>query len=441
MTLTFRLIATSFAWVLLTLIVTAALLVLLFHGHIEKRFDAALNDHMEELVAASDYSATGELDMTWRPSDPRFNRPHSGWYWEIRNSRGSLARSGSLWRDSLGVEWPAGDGSRRIMEFTGPEGERLHGLIASVTFPRATEPLLFVVAGPADDIDEDIHLFTIQVTVTLAVLGLGLLLAVWFQVRFGLRPLVELQRALSDIRHGRAERMPEDFPQEVRPVVDELNALLDHKAALLQRARTQAANLAHALKNPLTVIRNEAAGIEGESAAVIRRQVDAMNANMDRYLSRTRVAGTAGVLGVHTPVRQVVEDLCFYMQRLYREREIHIDRKVSGHCSFRGEEQDLEEMLGNLIDNACKWANSRVRITVECESDKLVIRVEDDGEGIPEALRGHAIERGRRLDEQVPGTGLGLDIVRDIAELYRGSLRLERSGLGGLGVSLELPAA
>lgn len=438
--LTYRLIATSFVWVGAALLVTAVLLVLLFRGHIEKHFNGSLQDHLEELVSASDMSPVGVLQMTWRPSDPRFNRPHSGWYWEIQQSGVSVARSDSLWRDALEVAEPDVDDIARIQKIEGPEVEPLQALVQGINFPQSDHPLLYVVAGPVAEIEEDVRAFTIQVAITLAVLGIGLLLAVWFQVRFGLQPLKALQQALGDIRHGKAERLPQSFPEEVQPVVSELNALLDHNAVLLERARTQAGNLAHALKNPLTVIRNETKTIEGDQGRIIRRQTDAMAASMDRYLSQIRVAGTAGVLGARADVQAVVKDLVYYMKRLYRQREVEISHTLAADCWFRGEAQDLEEMLGNLIDNACKWASSSVNINAECANERLVIVVEDDGAGIPELQRQEVIKRGRRLDEKVPGSGLGLDIVRDIAELYRGSLYLGQSEQGGVSARLELPA-
>jgi len=438
--LTLRLIATSFAWVGVTLLVSAVLLVVLFRGHIEQRFEALLLDHLEELVSASELTPEGTLQMTWRPSDPRFNRPHSGWYWEILQSGVSVARSDSLWRESLKVTEPRIDGISQIQKFSGPEDEPLQVLVQDITFPEVEKPLLFVVAGPVANIEDNVWAFTVQVAITLTVLGIGLLLVVWFQVRFGLRPLQALQRALGDIRKGKAQRLPENHPTEVEPVVSELNGLLDHNKALLERARTQVGNLAHALKNPLTVIRNEAKSIENERGRVIREQTAAMANSVDRYLSQARIAGTAGVLGARADVKAIIEDLSFSMERLYQERDIEIQCSGLEGCWFRGEAQDLEEMLGNLMDNACKWARSQVLVRAECAKDRLLIVVEDDGPGIPEQRQVEVLQRGHRLDEKVPGSGLGLDIAKDIAGLYRGSITLDRGSSGGLRVKLDLPA-
>ncbi|MCP4284569.1 MAG: HAMP domain-containing histidine kinase, partial [Gammaproteobacteria bacterium] len=301
--LTLRLVFTSFAWIGTTLLVTAVLLVTLFREHIEHRFETLLFDHMEELVAATELTPQGALQMTWRPSDPRFNRPHSGWYWDILQSGVSVARSGSLWKEQLKVTKPAIGGTPQIQQFSGPEEEPLLVLVQEITFPEVEPPLLFSVAGPVADIEHNVRAFTGQVAITLTVLGLGLLLVVWFQVRFGLRPLQSLQQALGDIRKGKAQRLPENYPIEVEPVVCELNRLLDHNKALLERARAQMGNLAHALKSPLSVIRNEAKAIEIEPGRVIREQTAAMSNSVDRYLSQARIAGTAGVLGVRADVK------------------------------------------------------------------------------------------------------------------------------------------
>jgi len=439
--LSLRLIATSFVWVGATLLVTAVLLVVLFREHIEQRFEAMLLDHLEELVSASELTPEGTLQMTWRPSDPRFNRPHSGWYWEILLSGMAVARSDSLWRESLKVTEPPVGEIPQIQQFYGPEDEPLRALAQDIIFPGGEKPLLFVVAGPVADIEDNVRAFTTQVAITLMVLGIGLLLVVWFQVRFGLRPLQAMQRELGDIRKGKALRLPENYPVEVEPVVSEFNSLLDHHTALLERARTQVGNLAHALKNPLTVIRNEAKAMDNERGRVIREQTAAMANSVERYLSQARIAGTAGVLGARTDVKAIIEDLCFSMERLYKEKELEIQRSVPEECWFRGEAQDLEEMLGNLIDNACKWAGSKVQVRASCATDRVLIMVEDDGPGIPEQRKPEVIRRGCRLDERVHGSGLGLDIVQDIVGLYRGSISLNQGPWGGLSVHLDLPSA
>jgi signal transduction histidine kinase len=439
--LALRLVAASGVWIVGTLIVAGVLLVVLFRDHIERRFDAALFDELEELVAASEIDESGDLALNWVPVDPRFNRPYSGWYWQITHGERIVARSESLWDRRLGPTDPVAGVGARIEEMAGPAEARMRALVHDITLPDGATAFTFVVAGPVAAIERDVADFTVKLSLTLAVFGAGLLGAVFVQVRFGLRPLRAIQRALAEVRAGRADRLSGSFPEEIQPVVSELNALLDHTTRLLDRARTQAGNLAHALKNPLTVIRNEARSVGGERGDTLRDQVTVMNQWIDRFLSRARAAGSGAVLGPPTPVKDVVEDLRFSMKLLYNDRGLEIGASgLEGLC-FQGDAQDLEEMLGNLVDNACKWARGKVLIRGERVGSRLRIRVDDDGPGVPDAMRENVLQRGRRLDERVPGTGLGLDIVQDIAELYEGSVRLGPSPLGGICAELDLPAA
>jgi signal transduction histidine kinase len=440
-TLTFRLVATSIVWVVGSLVAAGVLLVFLFRDHIERRFDQGLYDHLQELVAAGEVAADGAFALTWIPADPRFDRPLSGWYWQISRSGEVVARSASLWQDRIPVPMSEPGTPPRIGPIVGPGDEPLRVLVQDITFPESDDHFAFAVAGPVSDIQADVDRFVTQLTVTLGVLGLGLLVAVLVQVRFGLRPLRAMQGALADIRAGRIQRLPETFPEEIEGVVHELNALLDHNALALERYRTQTGNLAHALKNPLTVIRNEIVDIEGEKGEILKEQAIVVSDVIDRYLSRARIAGSGDVLGARTSVATSIENLKFSMDRLYEGRGLDISVKGIEGLQFQGDADDLEEMLGNLMDNACKWARSRVVVSGRRVEGGLRIAVEDDGPGIPEERRAEVLKRGRRLDETMPGSGLGLDIVQDIAEIYGGSIQLNVSSIGGLRVDLELPIA
>lgn len=440
-TLSFRLIASSIIWVTAFLLATGVLLTLLFRAHIEQRFDARLRSHLEDLVAASTLTPDGTLELIWTPSDPRYNRPLSGWYWQIGRQGRIAAQSNSAWHHRFVADVTADETGAHVKEFLGPEARLLRGLVVSIFLPRTSDPLLFVVAGPVDNIERAVAQFSFQLGLTLGVLGLGLVTAVLVQVRFGLRPLRAMQAALSDIRAGRSERLPQTFPAEVQPVAQELNALLDHKTAVLERYRTQTANLAHALKNPLTVLSNEIRDIGGAKGALLKEQTEIISKQIDRHLLRARVAASRGLLGARTPVAAAVEDIRFSMLRLYRERELDIVVSDMAGLFFKGDAEDLEEMLGNLIENACKWARHRVAVEAERSNECVRITIEDDGPGIPLERREEVLKHGRRLDSRVPGSGLGLGIAKDVAELYGGSLTLSKSNLGGLSVELELPAA
>jgi len=440
-TISFRLIASSIIWVAGSLLAAGLLLVLLFRNHIERRFDARLEDHMEELVAASEVAPDGTFQLTWTPSDPRYNRPLSGWYWQITRGGKVAAQSYSAWRSGLNAVATAVKTGSHVQEFLGPEKRPLRGLLESVTLPEARDHFIFAVAGPVSNIERDVAQFTSKLMITLGILGVGLVTAVLFQVRFGLEPLRAMERALSDIRAGRSERLPETFPAEVQPVVQELNALLDHNAAALERYRTRTGNLAHALKNPLTVMGNEIRDVEGEKGKLLKEQAAIVSKLINRHLSRARAAGSGALLGARTSVEAAVEDIRFSMLHLYQDRNLEIRVTETAGLWFKGDAQDLEEMLGNLIDNACKWARSKVMVSSKRFGRSVRITVEDDGPGIPEQQRAEVLERGRRLDLAAPGSGLGLGIVQDVAELYGGSLTLEISPLGGLSAELDLPAA
>jgi signal transduction histidine kinase len=227
----------------------------------------------------------------------------------------------------------------------------------------------------------------------------------------------------------------------VQPLVTELNTLLDHNKTLLKRARNRLADLAHAVKTPLTVIRNEAVSMNNAQGRLILDQSDVISGGLDHYLSRARVSGQKNAFGYRTSVKAVVKDLQFVVQKIYRDRDIDVELCGEGDCQFRGEAQDLEEMLGNLVDNACKWAASHIRISGRTDQDRLTLTIEDDGPGIPQDRYRHVIQRGFKLDEAKPGHGHGLGIVNDIAELYGGSLILGISELGGLKAELNLPSA
>jgi len=247
-------------------------------------------------------------------------------------------------------------------------------------------------------------------------------------------------QALHRIRDGSARRLEGHFPAEIDPLAAELNSLIEHSAEVVGRARSYVSNLAHFLKTPLTVLSSEASAQPGPLADAVNKQVGIMRRQVDHYLTRARAAGALDVLGNRTPVMGVLDDLARTLRRIHQDRAIAIDVQCPPTLAFRGERQDLEEMSGNLIDNACKWARSRVRVSALSFGNTFQLAVEDDGPGLTEEERSLVGERGERLDESVPGTGLGLAIVRDVAKLYGGALELEASELNGLRAVLTLPA-
>jgi len=303
----------------------------------------------------------------------------------------------------------------------------------------------FLVGGDMSEVDRQTREFNTTLFWSFLVLGLALTSAILVQVRIGLQPLRRVSEALARIRDGEARRLHGHFPTEIAPLASELNSLIRHSEEVVGRARTHVSNLAHFLKTPLSVLAAEAEAHEKDAAAaplaeMVKRQVFAMRRQVDHYLARARAAGSLDVLGNRTQVSGVMEDLARVIERIHAARGIRIEATSADEIYFRGERQDLEEMLGNLIDNGSKWAKSRVRVAASQTPGRLVLTVEDDGPGLSAEQRAQVGARGERLDESVPGSGLGLAIVRDISKLYGGFLALEASPLGGLLARLELPA-
>jgi signal transduction histidine kinase len=276
----------------------------------------------------------------------------------------------------------------------------------------------------------------------LGVLGLGLVAATFFQVRFGLKPLRAMRQNLARIRSGEAERLEGEQPEEIRPLQQELNALIQSNREIVERARTHVGNLAHALKTPLSVIANEARTHEGPLAAKVIEQAAIMRTQITHHLDRARVAARSSVIGDVTEVEPVLQALKRTLDRIYEERGLDLEIAATPGLKFQGEKQDFEEMVGNLLDNACKWARSRVTARAAANgAARFTVTIDDDGPGLTEAERARAVKRGQRLDETKPGSGLGLSIVADLAHLYKGEFALEPSPEGGLRARLDLPAA
>jgi signal transduction histidine kinase len=439
--LTFRIIALSSFWIVMALFLTASLLAYYYRDHIAKHYDAHVFMHLEEMVAASHLSPQGELQLSYYPSDPRFDILYSGWYWEIRHHGKVLGRSHSLGGETLDLGGLQVTEGTRIHHISGPRQEPLRIQTLEIPAGPAGERLMLVATAPMLGIKDDVIDIAEHMLVSFVLLAAVLILAVVLQVRLALRPLKAVSSGIARIRGGRAERLEGDFPEEVQPLVDELNNLLEHSAVLLKRARNQLGDLAHSIKNPLTVINNEAGDMEEERRELLLKQTTDIAASVEHYLSRARVFGTENVLGARSQVKAVAEDLVFVMQRIYKERKLEFDLSGLGNCAFRGESQDLEEMLGNLLDNASKWASKRVIVHCKIGAHRVRLAVEDDGPGIPEVKTEMVLERGGKLDDTVAGQGRGLGIVRDIVGLYGGSLTLSQSGYGGLCAELDLPGA
>jgi signal transduction histidine kinase len=381
--------------------------------------------------------------------DPRFELPLSGWYWEVGRpdpANREMRSSKSLFGGALPSLVPDGQeirfGETRQGYGVAPDERALRIVERDIDLGEDGR-FVIRVAGPADEIEADVRRFLIALAITFGLLGAALGATTLLQIRFGLRPLANLRASLGAIRQGEAERIPGEYPRDIAPLASELNLLLDTNREILERARTQVGNLAHALKTPLSVIVNEAENAPDDVAARVREQAAIMRDQVNYYLDRARAAALAGTLGTFTEVEPVLAGLARTFQKIYRDKNLAVAVEVPPGLRFRGERQDLEEMAGNLIDNASKWAAGRVAVAVEVmrtdDRSWLRILIDDDGPGLPESARSEVLKRGRRLDETKPGSGLGLSIVTDLAALYRGTVRFDEAPLGGLRAVLELP--
>ena len=447
--LSFRLLAGAVLWIALALLVAGVLLTRIFQAHLEDQFATRQEALLNQLAANLEVDPQDGLTLTQGLSPPQFETPYSGYYWQVQGEDGDvLLRARSLWDGALDL--PADtllDGQVHRHRLTGPEGAPVIAFERAVRLPGRDDRLRLAVARDAAVLEAAVQEFERVLALSLGVLGLGLLVAAGGQVAGGLRPLARLRRALADVRAGRAERLEGVYPREIQPLVDDLNAVLQRNAAIVERARTQAGNLAHGLKTPLSVLSNEAHALEqagqGAFAARVAEQTRTMQRQVDYHLARARAAAAVDVPGSRVDVRASLERLARTMPKLYADKPLDVQAEAGEAPTFRGDRQDLEEMLGNLVDNACKWARGRVRLAARPAAGAgwLAIAVEDDGPGLPADQRTAVFDRGRRLDTSVAGSGLGLAIVAELAGLYGGTVDLGESDLGGLRATLTLPAA
>lgn len=431
-----RLVAVSLLWTVLALGAAAFMLSTLYREHVEREHAERIGGYLDELAAVLEVTADGSLVLQRDLSDPLFQRPYSGLYWEVFAGGHSQLHSRSLWERSL----DAGDAESAPVEIAGPEGQSLTVWTRTIHHPDFPSPVTMRVAADDARTGRMTASFTRTLAVSLALLAAGLMAIVVAQVHFGLAPLRRLGRAMTQLRGGQVDRVEGEYPSEIRPLVEDLNAVLGENRELLDRARAQAGNLAHALKTPLAVIRNALAAGNGPSAGeTIGAEVQRMHRAIERHLVRARAA-PAQLRGRHVRIQDALEDVIRAIRQIHGER-IRIEADIDSAARFRGDAADLQEIFGNLLDNATQWARSRVHVVAREEGGRLHIRVEDDGPGIPPNRRAEAIRRGVRLDTSRPGSGLGLQIVDELCQVYGGSLELGTAGSGGLSAVVNLPAS
>lgn len=441
----YRLILGAVVWIVLGVVVSGIVLSSLFRDHVREQFDWELNDHAAELEILLGRDQQGRLFLRQELSDPRFQPTDSGYYWQIQGPRGEIIRSSSLRDFTLPLpSESSGDASERELMIDGPTGP-LIVLLRRTRLDGAGEPVTIAMGSDKRYLDAALLSFERTLAISLGVIALGLMAAAYTQIRYGLQPLDRLRKAIRAVRSGQSRRLPEDLPLEVNPLVTELNSLMDANEAIAQQGRIEAGNLAHALKNPLAILMDEGARLvasgQAEPGHLLLQQCGRMRRHIDYHLARARAAASRSGPGVATRFGPALRAVIAALARLHQGRGVAFEvEEIPDDAMLACDVEDLNEMLGNLVDNAAKWARTRVRVSARTkEGSTLIVRIEDDGPGMPVEAREIVFKAGERLDEQTPGSGLGLAIVRGLATRCGGRAWIEESDMGGAAACLELP--
>lgn len=440
-----RLLAAAGLWTLLVLAGGGFVLSYAFSSYVKEDNETRLVNLLDNIIGLTEVGTDEVLHFIKPLADQNFETPYSGWYWQISEVDHDPLRSRSLWDVDLVTDLTKAQFDLKFRDGIGPDGQQLIVAERDIVLPEAADRVFrFLIAVDTANMRNAITRFDRLLFWSLAIIALAIIASVIAQITFALRPIREVRRSLADVRRGLQSHVSDDLPDDLRPLSEEINALIDHNEKIITRARTHVGNLAHALKTPLSVISNHA---ESHEDAITRELLSAQSLQMlnhiNHHLKRARIAGGGTGMGVN--VKPILDKLISAMTRLYSDKDLSFSCDVDGALMFDGEEEDLNEIVGNLVDNASKWAKTKVDIRAEYikESPRrpmFTLTIDDDGPGVVAELREELFDRGRRLDERVPGTGLGLNIVREIAELYGGQASLKASDSGGLRAILTLPA-
>lgn len=440
----------STLWVILALLVGATAISALYKEAARNNFERLLSAHLFSLVGAVSISPDGKLEGRPELGDVRYSSPLSGWYWAVDpvtpNVHGELRSQSQLGRllpDVSITEIPFDSSFHRAFTMPGLNGEELYVVETEVVLAADNRVARFRVMGNLTEVLQEVSQFRTRLILYLFAFGLGSILINAAIILFGLRPLDKVRKALGDIREGRAAKLDTAVPSEIAPLAREMNALIENNRRIVERSRTQVGNLAHSLKTPLSVLVNEAHTMGGDHGRIVREQSEAMQVQIQHYLQRARIAAQRDSVVFRTTVTPVLERIQRVTAKLNPESDITFDNQLP-RAIFAGEKEDLEEIVGNLLENAAKWGRNRIHIVLRSappirDKRQFEIVIEDDGEGLaPDRIK-EALRRGNRVDESKPGTGLGLSIVQDTVQEYGGELRLSKAALGGLKVCVFLP--
>jgi signal transduction histidine kinase len=442
-------IAFSTIWAIVTLVVIFTLITTLYRQASERGFDSLLSAHLFNLIGSIGVSEGGGLTGSPDLGDLRFSEPNSGWYWSVEPASDGV--HGDLHSSSMTetipspsvAEVPFNANFQRSYATEGIKGEELEVFESEFVLDSKNRAARFRVMGNKTELDQEIGTFQGRLLTYLSLFGVGMIAINAIAILLGLQPLRRVRNALAMVREGTAQRLDGRFPAEIEPLANETNALIENNKRIVERSRTQVGNLAHSLKTPLAVLLNEGRALGGAKGQLITEQAASMQKQVEHYLQRARVAAQRDSVVYRTPVAPLVQRMVRVLQKLNPRTDLSLSLPAMD-IVFAGEREDLEELLGNLLENAMKWARSAVAVSVtpaagkEGAANLFEISIEDDGPGIPEDKAREAMQRGRRLDETKPGTGLGLAIVAELVNEYGGALALERSDMGGLKAVVRL---
>lgn len=434
-----RLLAGAAVFIVLALIIAAVVIGFVLHRFVQGQIDQRLDTQIVFLSSMLKVGDDGAVALSGYADGPPFDRPGRGWYWEVL-APGQIVRSGSL--EGATLDLPDYRPPREFRpvpaDGLGPEHMHLHFRVQQIMV--GPVPITIVAAAPRSAVARPLREAMLTLTVSLAVLGLALVLAILLQVRLGLRPLERLRLAVADVRSGRSERVPPEQPLEILPLVTELNGLLEQNAANLERARGHVANLAHGLKTPLATLAIALSERGGDASGPLHPLVELMERRIRHHLGRARAAALSGPARARTSVASRIEDIGAVLSKVYADKRIALTVNVPRELTVACEQQDFDEMAGNLLDNAFRWARGKVEVHTQSNDGRWVsIVIEDDGPGLRVDQMRVVLRPGERIDESSRGFGFGLPITREIAELYGGELNLDASPFGGLRVTLRLP--
>jgi len=447
-----RLAVLAGGWSLMVVLVAGLALYFFVQRTVLTRFDRTLAEQLDNLVAVVDVGPDGTL-VAPAVADTRTQRGFSGRYWIVGvptpEGWAEVSRSGSL-GDVATLDLPPGGvkalaarpGAAIYYDIPGPLKQKLRAAALQVKLGKPAQTVVLLTAEDRTPVDDDARNLAAIATAAVVLLGAGLIAAVFIQVRIGLAPLYALRREVAEVRNGKSQRVGGVYPDELTPLAEELNALVAHNQDVVERQRTHVGNLAHALKTPISVMMTEAEQRPGPLAEVVGRQASVMRDQVDHHLRRARAAARSTGQGERTSVAGVLDELARTLERVFQDRAVEIDWRADEDLFFLGERQDLLEIAGNALENACKYGDRRVRVNAEATSpQRFVLRVEDDGDGLPVERWAEVLRRGSRLDESEPGSGLGLSIIDELARAYGGAVSLGDAPLGGLLVTIDLPRA